>query len=42
MSPFHYVFKVKVIESTRKFYIDILGCEEGKIKTINRVERTSN
>ncbi len=27
---FHYAFKVKDIESTRKFYIDILGCEEGR------------
>ncbi len=30
MSPFHYAFKVKDIASTRKFYIDILGCEEGR------------
>ncbi len=27
---FHYAFKVKDIASTRKFYIDILGCEEGR------------
>jgi len=30
MSPFHYAFKVKDIESTRKFYVDILGCSEGR------------
>ena len=30
MSPFHYAFKVKDIESTRLFYMDILGCEEGR------------
>ncbi len=30
MRPFHYAFKVKDIESTRKFYIEILGCTEGR------------
>ncbi len=30
MSPFHYAFKVKDIKTTRRFYIDILGCEEGR------------
>jgi extradiol dioxygenase family protein len=30
MRTFHYAFKVKDIETTRKFYIDILGCEEGR------------
>lgn len=30
MSPFHLAFKVKDIESTRRFYIDILQCEEGR------------
>lgn len=30
MSAFHFAFKVKDIESTRKFYIEILGCEEGR------------
>jgi len=30
MSKFHYAFKVKDIKTTRKFYIDILGCEEGR------------
>lgn len=30
MSAFHYAFKVKDIESTRQFYIDILGCQEGR------------
>ncbi|WP_417429591.1 VOC family protein [Halpernia sp.] len=28
--PFHFAFKVKDLESTRKFYIKILGCEEGR------------
>ncbi len=30
MRAFHYAFMVKDIDSTRKFYIDILGCEEGR------------
>ncbi len=30
MNIFHLAFKVKDIESTRKFYIDLLGCEEGR------------
>ncbi len=30
MSSFHYAFKVKDIESTRKFYAEILGCTEGR------------
>jgi uncharacterized protein len=30
MSPFHYAFKIKDIESTRNFYINILGCIEGR------------
>ncbi len=30
MTAFHYAFKVKDIQSTRKFYIDILGCLEGR------------
>ncbi|MEO0895803.1 MAG: VOC family protein [Bacteroidota bacterium] len=30
MSPFHYAFKVKDIASTRKFYIEILGCQKGR------------
>lgn len=30
MRPFHYAFKVKDIESTKKFYIDILGCNQGR------------
>lgn len=30
MNPFHYAFKVKDLISSRKFYIDILGCEEGR------------
>ena len=28
--PFHYAFKVKDLESTRKFYVELLGCEEGR------------
>ena len=30
MNIFHFAFKVKDIASTRKFYIDILGCAEGR------------
>ncbi|MFD2512297.1 VOC family protein [Pontibacter locisalis] len=30
MNAFHYAFKVKDIESTRKFYVEILGCKEGR------------
>jgi len=30
MKPFHYAFKVKDIASTRKFYVDLLGCREGR------------
>lgn len=30
MNPFHYAFKVKDIESTRTFYVDLLGCNEGR------------
>ncbi len=30
MHSFHYAFKVKDLASTRKFYIDILGCAEGR------------
>jgi hypothetical protein len=30
MSSFHYAFKVKDIETTRNFYVQILGCEEGR------------
>jgi len=30
MSPFHLAFKVKDIESTRNFYVGILGCKEGR------------
>jgi uncharacterized protein len=30
MRPFHYAFKIKDIESTRAFYIGLLGCEEGR------------
>lgn len=30
MTSFHFAFKVKDIVSTRKFYVDILGCREGR------------
>ena len=30
MTPFHYAFKIKDIPSTREFYIDLLGCKEGR------------
>lgn len=30
LRPFHFAFKVKDIDSTRKFYMEILGCEEGR------------
>lgn len=30
MNSFHYAFKVKDIATTRKFYVDILGCEAGR------------
>lgn len=30
MNSFHYAFKVKDIASTRAFYIDLLGCKEGR------------
>lgn len=30
MNLFHFAFKVKDISSTRKFYVDILGCSEGR------------
>jgi uncharacterized protein len=30
MRPFHYAFKVKDIQSTRSFYINMLGCAEGR------------
>lgn len=30
MHPFHYAFKVKDILTTRKFYVEILGCQEGR------------
>lgn len=30
MNPFHYAFKVKDLVSTRQFYIDLLGCKEGR------------
>ena len=30
MRPFHYAFKVNDIELTRQFYVDLLGCAEGR------------
>jgi uncharacterized protein len=30
MRPFHYAFKVKDIQTTRDFYVTILGCAEGR------------
>ena len=30
MKPFHYSLKVKEITSTRAFYLDLLGCDEGR------------
>jgi uncharacterized protein len=30
MKSFHLAFKVKDIHSTRKFYVEILGCSEGR------------
>ncbi len=30
MRRFHYAFKVKNIETTRQFYMEILGCKEGR------------
>jgi len=30
MKTFHYAFKITDIESTRKFYIKLLGCSEGR------------
>ena len=29
-SPFHYAFKVDDLESTRQFYLQLLGCTEGR------------
>ncbi|HET6603313.1 MAG TPA: VOC family protein [Xanthomonadaceae bacterium] len=30
MSPFHYAFKVSDLEATRSFYVQVLGCREGR------------
>lgn len=30
MKPFHYAFKVTDLTLARKFYIDLLGCQEGR------------
>lgn len=29
-NSFHYAFKVKDIPTTKRFYIDVLGCKEGR------------
>ncbi|AKD04984.1 VOC family protein [Pontibacter korlensis] len=29
-NAFHYAFKIKDIDSTRKFYVEVLGCQEGR------------
>ena len=29
-NPFHYAFKVKDIASTKRFYVEILACKEGR------------
>ena len=28
--PFHFAFKVKDIMTTRQFYMDVMGCQEGR------------
>ena len=28
--PFHFAFKVKDLSSTRQFYMDVVGCQEGR------------
>lgn len=30
IAPFHLAFPVKDLQSTRRFYVDILGCNEGR------------
>jgi extradiol dioxygenase family protein len=30
MPPFHLAFPVRDIESTRRFYVEVLGCREGR------------
>ena len=30
MQPFHYAFKVKDLASTRRFYVELMGCAEGR------------
>ena len=30
MSIFHLAYTVRYLESTRKFYVDLLGCQEGR------------
>ncbi len=40
MRAFHYAFKVKDIQSTRKFYIEMLGCKATSVfnsEILNRV-----
>ena len=30
MTPFHYAFLVTDLDATRRFYVDLLGCAEGR------------
>jgi extradiol dioxygenase family protein len=30
LRPFHYSFLVKSLDETRRFYVDVLGCREGR------------
>ncbi|HEY8073637.1 MAG TPA: VOC family protein [Labilithrix sp.] len=30
LRPFHYSFLVRDLEETRRFYVDVLGCREGR------------
>jgi len=30
MYPFHYAFKVRDLASTRRFYVELMGCAEGR------------
>ena len=29
-APFHFAFFIRELESTRRFYVDVLGCREGR------------
>jgi uncharacterized protein len=30
LRPFHHAFLVRDLEETRRFYVDLLGCREGR------------